>query len=282
MVFTVILVITPAVAAPNEKANDNAKFGPVVSIPENAKKISDHVYYLGKSKDVDGTTIEGFAFVYKDKAHQAKPPGTPGKGPDKGNGDGDTGDVECFKYIGGKWNPETEGWLFDTNNVEGMNQPNLFSAFSQDIQDWEDEAGTGTGVDILKIGVHVSDAGYTVGNDGLNQIFFGDIDSEGAIAVTFVWTTVGKPSLREIRAFDMVFDQVDYNWSNNAPGDAIANTMDFNNIAMHELGHAIGMDHPKDSTCTEETMWRSASDEETKKRNLHAGDIEGISALYEQ
>ena len=281
MVFTVILVITPAVAAPNEKANDNAKFGPVVSIPENAKKISDNVYYLGKSKDVDGTTIEGFAFVYKDKAHQAKPPGTPGKGPDKGNGDGDNGDVECFKFIGGEWNLEMkEGWDFYTTNSRGMDQTNLFGNFTDDVQKWENEVASGN---ILNDGNRIDTVfPGIISSADPNAIFFGDVDSEGAIAVTFVWTTVGKPSLREIRAFDMVFDQVDYNWSNNAPGDAIANTMDFNNIAMHELGHVIGMDHPKDSTCTEETMWRSASDEETKKRNLHAGDIEGITALYEQ
>jgi len=281
MVFTVFLVITPAVAAPNEKANDNAKSGPVVSIPENAKKISDHVYYLGKSKDVDGTTIEGFAFVYKDKAHPAKPPGTPGKGPDKGNGDGDTGDVQCFRYIGGEWNLEMkEGWDFYTANSRGMNQTNLFGNFTDDVQKWENEVADGN---ILNDGNRIDTVfPGIISSADPNAIFFGDIDSEGAIAVTFVWTTVGKPSLREIRAFDMVFDQVDYNWSNNAPDPADANTMDFNNIAMHELGHAIGMDHPKDGSCTEETMWRSAFDGETKKRSLHDGDKEGIAALYEQ
>ncbi len=280
MVFTVFLVITPAVAAPNEKANDNAKSGPVVSIPENAKKISNNVYYLGKSKDVDGTTIEGFAFVYKDKAHQAKPPGTPGKGPDKGNGDGDTSDVQCFRYIGGEWNLEMkESWVFYTTNSDGMDQTNLFGNFTDDVQKWENEVAGGN---ILNDGIKIINTDFgTISSADPNAIFFGDVDSEGAIAVTFVWTTVGKPSLREIRAFDMVFDQVDYDWSNNAPDPADVDTMDFNNIAMHELGHAIGMDHPKDGSCTEETMWRSASDEETKKRSLHDGDKEGISALYQ-
>jgi len=268
------MVLTPAVAAPNEKANDHAKSGPVVSIPENAVKISDDVYYLGKSKDVDGTTIEGFAFVFRANDHPAKPPGTPGKGP--GKGDGNKDDVQCFEFIGGKWNPGTEGWIFDTKNVDEMT--GLFADFSQDIQDWEDEAGTGAGVDILQNGTPAFNAGFTVGNDGVNQIFFGDVDSEGAIAVTFVWTTVGKPSLREIRAFDMVFDQADFDWSNEATPDA--DTMDFNNIAMHELGHAVGMAHPKDKSCTEETMWKSAFDEETKKRDLHTGDIAGITQLY--
>ena len=269
------MVISPAIAAPNENANDRAKSGPVVSIPENAVQISDHVYYLGKSKDVDGTVVEGFAFVYRANDHAAKPPGTPGKGPSDKNGDGE---VECFEYIGGKWNPGTEGWLFDTKNTQGMNEAKLFTDFSNDIKDWQDEAGT-SGVDILQDGTPASNEGFTVGNDGLNQIFFGDVNSEGAIAVTFTWTTVGKPSLREIRAFDIVFDQVDFAWSNKAVTPT-ANTMDFNNIAMHELGHSIGMAHPKDGSCTEETMWRSAGVEETKKRTLNSGDIEGITQLY--
>ncbi len=59
LIFSGLMVISPAIAAPNENANDRAKSGPVVSIPENAVQISDHVYYLGKSKDVDGTVVEG-------------------------------------------------------------------------------------------------------------------------------------------------------------------------------------------------------------------------------
>ena len=55
--------------------------------------------------------------------------------------------------------------------------------------------------------------------------------------------------------------------------------MDFENIATHELGHAMGMAHPADS-CTEETMYRFASSGETKKRTLNAGDIAGIKGLY--
>ena len=55
--------------------------------------------------------------------------------------------------------------------------------------------------------------------------------------------------------------------------------MDFENIAQHELGHAFGLGHPSD-TCTEETMYRFASNGETKKRDLYDGDIAGIKALY--
>ena len=55
--------------------------------------------------------------------------------------------------------------------------------------------------------------------------------------------------------------------------------MDFENIAQHELGHSFGLGHPSDG-CTEETMYRFASEGETKKRNLNSGDIAGIKKLY--
>jgi predicted Zn-dependent protease len=55
--------------------------------------------------------------------------------------------------------------------------------------------------------------------------------------------------------------------------------MDLQNIATHEFGHAAGLGHP-DSTCTGETMYASASFDETQKRTLEAGDIAGINDLY--
>ena len=55
--------------------------------------------------------------------------------------------------------------------------------------------------------------------------------------------------------------------------------MDVLNIAVHEVGHAGGMGHP-DGTCVDETMYAYASNGETRKRTLNAGDIAGIKALY--
>ena len=55
--------------------------------------------------------------------------------------------------------------------------------------------------------------------------------------------------------------------------------MDYQNIATHEFGHALGLRHP-DSTCTEETMYAFASEGETKKQTLEAGDVTGINKLY--
>jgi hypothetical protein len=55
--------------------------------------------------------------------------------------------------------------------------------------------------------------------------------------------------------------------------------MDFDNITTHEVGHAVGMGHP-DSTCTLETMYAYAGNDETKKQDLYTGDIADVNRLY--
>ena len=73
----------------------------------------------------------------------------------------------------------------------------------------------------------------------------------------------------------MIINDQDFSWSlTGAPG-----AIDVWNIVAHEGGHAIGMGHPSGS-CTEETMYAYASEGETKKRSLNAGDIAGIRELY--
>jgi hypothetical protein len=74
----------------------------------------------------------------------------------------------------------------------------------------------------------------------------------------------------------MVFDEADFDWAMD--GSSLA--MDFENIAIHELGHSLGMGDLYESSCAEETMYGYASNGETKKRDLEAGDITGIQELY--
>ena len=121
------------------------------------------------------------------------------------------------------------------------------------------------------------DGADTAAPDGKNEIYFGSIAENGVIAVTTVWGVFSGPIFqRQIVEYDLVFDDSDFAW-----GDATLNSslMDLQNIATHEIGHAAGMGHPGDG-CTEETMYRFASVGETKKRDLNAGDIDGIRKLY--
>jgi len=113
--------------------------------------------------------------------------------------------------------------------------------------------------------------------DGRNDLVFGDYPQEGVIGVAIVWGYFsGPPSNRRIVEFDILFD-TDFTW-----GDATVDpsVMDLQNIATHELGHAVGLGDLYDTVCAEETMYGYSDYGETKKRDLNDGDIAGIKSLY--
>jgi len=55
---------------------------------------------------------------------------------------------------------------------------------------------------------------------------------------------------------------------------------DVENVAAHEIGHAVGLDHVRKSGDIALTMYPYASQGETHKRTLGSGDMKGIDALY--
>ena len=66
-----MMVLTPALAAPNENASDKAK-SKADFIPEHAVKISEGVYSLGNAKDHTGKVVEGFLFIDNKKSPAKK------------------------------------------------------------------------------------------------------------------------------------------------------------------------------------------------------------------
>jgi hypothetical protein len=216
--------------------------------------------------------VEGYAIVHKKNQNarggSAKPP---------------KGGTACYGFLasGAKWKT-VEPWVMNTENVNGLDSGTLFNLMDGGVSKWEDAAdGTvnGFGPTILGSG-SITSSTLTVDNaspDGANEVYFGSISDSGAIAITSVWGIFGgPPQNRELIEWDMVFDEADFGWSTSGESDK----MDFENIAVHELGHAFGLADLYTSACAEETMYGYATEGETKKQTLNAGDIQGISALY--
>jgi len=237
---------------------------PVWRLPDSAVEIGPDVYSLGYGRDIDGTEIEGRVFVHRvdDDHFRAKPGG---------------GGSTCWTPIasGAIWKDAfgiNEPWLANDTLAPDLGAVDMATRLSGDIDKWEaassapDVFGAGTLDDTY--------AANLGGTDGINGAEWGVITDNGVIAVTYSWGVWGgNPSTRRIVEWDQIFDT---DWAWDTEGDA--NSMDFSNIATHEIGHAFGLSHP--AGCTEETMFASAAYGETKKRDLNAGDILGISTLY--
>lgn len=110
--------------------------------------------------------------------------------------------------------------------------------------------------------------------DGLNTISWVDEDNFEALAATILDYEFG-----EITGFDVVyFGQtagIENRW--NGPQDPISRTYDIAGVAVHELGHALGLDH---SEVEDATMYFSARLRGLPLRTLHVDDRRGIEFLY--
>ena len=235
------------------------------------------VISLGTAVDPGtGQVVEGLAII-----HRKSSPARPGK-PKPGT---DT----CYTYLssGAKWKT-VEPWIVNPANLDnigvGTSSANLvFNILDNGVSKWEDATdgvlGNG-GVDVLGPGTTTSATlvANTASPDNQNEVYFADISDPGVIAVTIVWGIFGGPPFgRELVEWDQVYDDVSFDWSAESGG--VADKMDLDNIATHELGHSVGMGDLY-NTCVDETMYGYSANAETKKRDLNTGDIKGANALY--
>ena len=249
---------------------------PQFALPPQAVEIAPGVLDLGTALDVSGRLVQGYAFVHPKRGNTHRPKHDGGGGPGGGGGKkGGGGDSQCFALFskGARWK---------------STEPYVLNPANNDVADWFIESVTQTSLDTWddQVGFDLFESrdtsnavngADTESPDGHNEIYFGNIGDPGVIAVTIVWGIFfGPPPGRELVEWDAVFDDEYFFWGDalGAPG-----TMDYQNIATHEFGHAAGLDHP-DSTCTDETMYAFAEEGETKKRTLNAGDIGGINEIY--
>ena len=265
-----------------------------LTLPAKAVEVAPNIYYLGQALD-EGRIVEGYALVDY-KGNHGKPGTSCGNGVcEKGEtarkcpqdcGGGITTTTlaatttlpatsSCYGFLarGAKWRT-AESYIVDPANTVGLDEAYVSANLAFDIGKWEDAASASILGDEI---AGVVDGADTVSTDGKNEVYFADVGENGAIAITIVWGIFrGPPSARELVEWDQVYDQVDYDWS--ASGEA--GKMDFESIATHELGHSVGLDDLYTLDCAEQTMYGYASEGETNKRTLEAGDITGVIELY--
>ncbi|MGA1840132.1 MAG: matrixin family metalloprotease [bacterium] len=187
-----------------------------------------------------------------------------------------TTDSACYEALGRsvKWKNPPVKYFINPTNLDGLSTEFITDAITSGTGEWNLHAK-----DTL-FGDYSIDLNATLDidiPDGKNEIVFGYYPEENTIAITQVWGYFsGPPSTRRIIEFDILFNII-YIW-----GDATKDStrMDLQDIATHELGHAVGLADLYEMSCSEETMYGYSVEGETKKRDLNDGDITGLQKLY--
>ena len=161
--------------------------------------------------------------------------------------------IVCHALMGPKWSPGTAGFKVAST---------IPAAWSTSL------AG---GVNAWNQGG--SPFRFTTDANSANEITLATI--AGASNILAQTRVEYMPSTNTIRRFTLTFSSA-HQWSTTGE----ASKFDVQGIAAHELGHALGLNHPSDASCNLNTMWASAAAGETIKRTLEAGDKAGLVALY--
>lgn len=162
------------------------------------------------------------------------------------------GTPQCYAFIGPKWRTSAV-----TYKLDATLPASFLPAISSAVASWN-VGGTPLRLSANPFSANVISLGYIAGSNILGQT-----------RVSYI------PSTQTIVGFTLVFNR-SFNWGIAAE----PNKFDVQSIGTHEFGHSIGLGHPSDSSCAEQTMWYSIGIGETKKRSIETGDSAGLVTLY--
>src|SRR3990167_664608 len=174
-----------------------------------------------------------------------------------------------YKLMGVKWKSLPVNYSINPVNPQGLSENFITSTIFTSAEIWDSSTSSE-----LFDNDYAIDYSATYGvQDFKNSIDFADYPNDGVIAVTSVWyTRVGK----QIVEFDQRYN-TRFAW-----GDATIDSskMDLENIAVHELGHDVGLADIYSTSCLDVTMYGYSTEGETSKITLEQPDITGLQTMY--
>lgn len=102
-----------------------------------------------------------------------------------------------------------------------------------------------------------------------------DVSIAGALAVTFVYRVMTGPEAGEIRDANIAFNGADFSWTTTPLQNA--GRYDVESVALHEIGHALGLDHSAVATAS---LFPRIGSGRSDARDLSEDDVAGLMALY--
>ncbi len=245
MILSLVGAVNAGMLIPaNENAKEQAK------APEKSPVISETA-----NGDWD---LERVDFI-----HYAKPDNAAASKPAKG------ATQTCYKLMGVKWKTAPVNYAINPANADGLAESFVVGVISSAAENWDSQ----TSVELFNNTYTIDTVAQYGVRDNKNTIAFGNYSESNVIGVTSIWFI---RSSKQIVEFDMLFND-SFLW-----GDAAASSlfMDLENIATHEMGHAVGMNDIYSQSCTAVTMYGYSGEGDIEKRTLEPADITGIRKIY--
>ena len=170
-----------------------------------------------------------------------------------------------------KWDLDVLGYAF-FRSPTGLNPQAAFDAVSRAFQTWEVEVpiqfvkrSLDQPHEIRIDWVQVPDPDYNTDTRSL----------VGGVVAHADWPLGSPGQIKASTPKPIHFDNSEESWVVGAALDAY----DIESIALHEIGHILGLTHSSDPS---DVMFGSVEKNSTAKRDLHQRDISRIRAFYQQ
>jgi hypothetical protein len=164
----------------------------------------------------------------------------------------------------GKWGTLNVAFYVNPVNAD-VSQNAAISALQAGMSAWNTESGTS-----FRFSYAGQTSSTTTGNDGKNVILFRNTSNGSTIGTTYAWSSGGVLVDSDIILWDG-------GWKFFTGSSGCDSGAYIEDIAAHELGHSLGLNHSSVAGATMAPQYDRCS---TGMRTLSSDDIAGAKALY--
>ena len=164
-----------------------------------------------------------------------------------------------------RWDASNVDWTLETSGMPGMDIDEFQGAIDAAFESWEE-------VECSTIGFTYKGLKTWDNNEGIH-VYVQTSNWDPSVGDALAYALPDPNWQGEIRSVDIVFNAVDVQWTTSAnPGYGY---QDVQGVVTHEIGHAIGLDHPR---YPDSTMFFSGGSADL--RSLEDDDQRGACFLY--